>query len=99
MTDESRPEAGDPAEWDEAEKQWEAQQSSRGGFTGGIADTMEAAGGAVVDGVQGVIDVFRPEHVQAEAPDLSDIPMTPEEVTTHSSSVSRDDAPPPADAP
>jgi hypothetical protein len=78
----------------EAAAKWEADQGPDDSFFGGVVDTIESGGEAVIDGVESVVDMFRPETVEAEAPDLSDIPASPEETTMRSSSVAQDEAPP-----
>ncbi|HEX7472224.1 MAG TPA: hypothetical protein VF323_04010 [Candidatus Limnocylindrales bacterium] len=94
MTDDLKPDADTAAEWGDAEANWEAQRPPETSIRQDVVDGVEAVGDAVLDTAESVVDMFRPKHVEADVPDLSDIPMTPEETTMRSTSVAHEEAPP-----
>ena len=94
MSDDPTPDADNPAQWDDAAAQWATQQPTDMTFREGIVEGVEAVGEAVKEEVESVVDMFRPKHAEADVPDISDIPMTPEETTMRSTSVAHEDAPP-----
>jgi hypothetical protein len=98
MTDDLKPDADTAAEWSDAEAKWEAQLPDTS-IRQDVVEGIEAVGEAVIDSAESVVDMFRPKHVEADVPDLTDIPMTPEETTMRSTSVAHEEAPPEPDRP
>ena len=72
--------------------QWVGSDPSGGSFTDGFVDTLESAGEAVLDGAHAAVDVFVPETVEAEVPDLSGIALPPEETGMRSSAVAHEES-------
>lgn len=98
MSDDLPPDADGTAQWDDAAAQWATQEppemTVREGVVEDVVEGFEAVGEAVKDTAESVVDMFRPKHVEADVPDISDVPMTPEETTLHSTSVAHEEAPP-----
>ena len=97
MSDDPTPDPDNPAQWDDAAAQWATQEPPEMTFREGVVEGVEAVGEAVKETAESVVDMFRPKHVAADVPDISDIPMTPEETTLRSTSVAHEEAPPEPD--